>query len=96
MTNKNEGEKLVDDLKNLKANKKKDKFINSTPVLVIRGIWLFAEGASLIVTSVFAIHQAHFETLPTWGSYSLTIAGVLVLVPAGLLLSKFFRGVAKA
>lgn len=69
---------------------------NSAPVLIVKGIWMFAEGTALVAVSSYAIYQGHYAHLPKWGSYALTIAGVLVLVPAGMLLGRFFRNVAKS
>lgn len=75
---------------------RKEKFANSAFVLTLKGIWTFAEGASLLVTSGFSLYQAYNHALPTWGQYILIVSGVLVLVPAALLLSKFFRNAARA
>jgi hypothetical protein len=69
----------------------KDKLASSTPVLVAKGLWTFAEGTALLVTSLFAIYQAYRNAYPVWGKYILIVSGVLVLYPAALLLSKFFR-----
>jgi hypothetical protein len=93
MSESNEGKELVQALRDKKKQDFRTGVKNSTPVLVIKGIWMFAEGMALIVTSLYAIRQGHYAHLPSWGGYALTIAGVLVLVPAAVLLSKFFRRV---
>lgn len=69
---------------------------NSTPVLVIKGAWIFAEGVSLLIASLFAIYSGLYGELPIWGRYGLIISGSFVLIPAALLISKFFRNAAKA
>lgn len=78
-----------------KNNQTKRKLANSALVLTIKGLWTFAEGAALLVTSLFAIYQAYNSNYPSWGQYTLIVSGVLVLVPAALLLSKFFRNAAR-
>lgn len=89
-------ESPIQDIKDMQKNKRKEAFQNSTPVLVAKGLWLFAEGTAQLTMALFAIYQAHYGHYPLWGKYGLTVAGVLVLVPAALLLAKFFRQAAKA
>lgn len=69
----------------------KQKIGQSAPVLVLKGLYLFTEGAALLITALFAIYSGRYGTLPEWGATILTAAGVLVLVPAAILLAKFFR-----
>lgn len=90
------GRKLVKELHQVKSDRRKEAFGNSAPVLIVKGLWLFAEGTALLVTSIYAIYQGHYGSLPVWGRTGLTIAGVLVLIPAAILLSKFFRKAAQA
>lgn len=71
------------------------KLKQSTPILVVKGLWLFAEGAALLITSLYAIFQGYKGDLPQWGGYILLVSGALVLVPASLLLGKFFRAIGK-
>ena len=92
----NQGKELVKQLKETTKNEQKRAILNSAPVLMIKGIWLFAEGVGLLICSLYAIYQGHYAALPNWGAIILTVAGALVLVPAAVLLSKFFRSVAKA
>lgn len=92
---KNEGEKLVEALDKVKTNRRKEAFRQSTPVLVVKGFWIFAEGTAQLGMALFAIYQGRYGNFPVWGAYALTIAGVLVLVPAALLLANFFRQAAK-
>jgi hypothetical protein len=93
---KNEGEQLVSDLNKSERNQTVESVKNFPLVQMVKGLWLFAEGVALLTVSIFAIYQAHFGHFQVWGKYSLTIAGVLVLVPAAILLGKFFRNVGKA
>jgi hypothetical protein len=98
MNKSTEGVALVKELHAVKANRRKaaiDNFID-TPVLVVKGLWLFAEGVSLLITSLYAIYQGHYAELPVWGRDALTVAGVLVLIPGALLLARFFRNASKA
>lgn len=92
----NTGKNLVKELHQVKSDRRKAAFGNSAPVLIVKGVWIFAEGTALLVTSLYAIYQGHYGDLPTWGRTGLTIAGVLVLIPAAILLSKFFRKAAQA
>ena len=87
---------LTQELHEAGNKRTKDALVNSTPILVVRGLWLFAEGAALLITSLYAIYQGHYGDMPNWGQYILTVAGVLVLIPAALLLAKFFRAASKA
>lgn len=73
----------------------KDKLKQSAPVQLVKGFYNFTEGSALLITALFAIHQGYYGTYPQWGAYSLMIAGALVLVPAAILLSKFFRAAAQ-
>lgn len=73
-----------------------EKLKESAPVLVIKGAWTLAEGASLLICSAFAIYQGWYMNLPNWGSYVLIVAGVLVAVPAGILLGAFCRRAARS
>lgn len=86
---------LSDELKEAHKEQRKEKIQNSAFVLTIKGLWTFAEGAALIITSVFSIYQAYYGNFPQWGQYALIVSGALVLVPAGILLSKFFRAVGR-
>lgn len=86
----NNGKELVKDIKKLEKKRFWQPFTD-----VVHGMWIFAEGVSLLVTSLFAIYQAHYSELPTWGAYGLYVAGAFVLVPAALVLAKFFRKVAQ-
>jgi hypothetical protein len=87
---------VVKQLHKISADKRKAAFKTFPVVEAVRGFWLFAEGTALLVTSLYAIYQGHYGDLPVWGKDILTVAGVLVLVPAALLLAKFFRAAAKA
>ena len=89
----NEGKVLVEDIHKLQAKRSKQVIMISAPVQVVKGIWVFAEGIALLITSLYAIDQAHYGHAPLWGKYILTVAGVLVLLPAAHLLGKFFRNV---
>lgn len=82
-------------LKAARAQRRQTAINNNSVIQALKGLWIFAEGVSLVVTSLYAIYQGHYGTLPTWGADILTVAGVLVLVPAAILLSKFFRSVGK-
>lgn len=84
------------EIKAKKAEATKQKLANSSLVLTVKGLWTFAEGAALLVTSAYAIYQAYNSPMPEWGQYVLLASGALVLVPAAILLSKFFRAVGKA
>lgn len=95
MSDSNEGKEVIKQIHVKQKSDFRESVKNSTPVLILKGIWLFAEGSALLITSLFAIYQAHYGVYPAWGKYALTIAGVLVLVPAALLLAKFFRSAAK-
>lgn len=83
------------EIKAKKAEATKQKLANSSLVLTIKGLWTFAEGAALLITSTFAIYQAYNQPMVSWAQYTLIVSGVLVLVPAALLLSKFFRNAAR-
>ena len=86
---------IKEDLKTVKQQKRHDALASNSFVQALKGLWIFAEGVSLVITSLYAIYQGHYGALPTWGADVLTVAGVLVLVPAAILLSKFFRSVGK-
>jgi hypothetical protein len=96
MKKQNKETETIKELHKITAARDKATFRNFPIVEIIRGFWLFAEGTALLVTSLYAIYQGHYGDLPVWGKYLLTVAGVLVLVPAALLLAKFFRAAAKA
>jgi len=86
---------LSEELSEVKKQKRHEAINNNSVVQAIKGLWLFAEGSALIVTAVYAIYQGWNSNLPAWGSDVLMVSGVLVLVPAGILLGKFFRNVGK-
>lgn len=92
---KSTGKELIDNIKQDRKERQKAAMLNSTPVLVLKGAWTLAEGASLLLCSVFALYQGWYMNLPTWGSYVLIVAGVLVAVPAGILLGAFCRRAAR-
>lgn len=92
----NEGQQLVQDLKAKENKDFRDSVANSSLVLVCKGLWLFAEGASALGLAAFGIYQAHFGNYAHLWRYILTIAGVVVLVPAAVLLGRFFRTVGKS
>lgn len=73
----------------------KEKMKQSAPVQLVKGFYNFTEGSALLVTALFAIHQGYYGTYPNWGAYTLMVSGALVLVPAAILLSKFFRAAAQ-
>lgn len=73
----------------------KDKVKQSAPVQIVKGFYNFTEGTALLVTALFAIYQGYYGTYPNWGAYVLMVSGALVLVPAAILLSKFFRAAAQ-
>ena len=87
---------IQQEIKDKKRELLKEKVNNSTPVLVLKGLWTFSEGTALLITSVYALYQAYTQSYPTWGQDVLIVSGVLVLYPAALLLSKFFRAAGKA
>lgn len=93
---KQEGKELLNAIKQDRKERQKAAMLNSTPVLVLKGAWTLAEGASLMICSAFAIYQGWYMNLPTWGSYVLIVAGVLVAVPAGILLGAFCRRAARS
>lgn len=93
MKNNNQGAELVKDLQKLRADRLKKSVLTSTPFLILKGLWVFAEGVALMVTSLTAIYIGHYGHGNLAWRYALTIAGVLVLLPAAHLLSKFFRSV---
>lgn len=95
MKNAKNTKTVVDEIHDMQKSKRKGVFGNSAPVLVAKGLWLFAEGTAQLSLALFAIYQAHYGNYPLWGKYGLTVAGVLVLVPAALLLARFFRQAAK-
>lgn len=74
----------------------KERVSNSAPVQIVKGLWTFAEGSALLITSTFAIYQAYTQSYAKVWQVALIVAGALVLVPAAILLSKFFRAVGKA
>lgn len=86
---------LSEELKDVKKTKRQEAISNNSVVQAVKGLWLFAEGSALIVTAVYAIYQGWNSTMPAWGSDVLMVSGVLVLVPAGILLGRFFRNVGK-
>jgi hypothetical protein len=90
---KTEGTELVGDLNKLQSKRLKSNIANSAPVLIARGLWVFTEGVALLVTSLYAIYQARHGHTAQWAAYVLTVSGVLVLLPAAHLLSRFFRQV---
>ncbi len=92
---KNPGTEAVAELKEMKKQRRKDAFKENGLIQAVKGLWIFAEGAALVITSLFAIYQGRYGTRPTWGKDILIVSGVLVLVPAAVLLSKFFRSVGK-
>jgi len=83
------------EIKAKKAELAKDRLAHSAFVLTIKGLWTFAEGTALLVTSLFALYQAYTQAYPAWGQDVLIVSGAFVLVPAALLLSKFFRNAAR-
>lgn len=91
----NEGKEFINDLNKIENKRVKKAFANSAPVLIAKGIWLFAEGFAQLGAAVFMAYEGHFGHFPTWGKYLLNIAAALILVPAALLLAKFFRRVGK-
>lgn len=86
----------IQDIKDAQKAKRKEAFYSSTPVLVVKGFWTFAEGSALLITSVFTLYQALTQNYPVWAQDVLIVSGVLVLYPAALLLSKFFRAAGRA
>lgn len=96
MSDSNEGKEVIKQIHVKQKSDFRESVKNSTPVLVLKGIWMFAEGTAQLGLGLFAVYQAKYGSFPMWGKYGLTIAGVLILVPAALLLAKFFRGAAKA
>lgn len=91
-----ESEKLVSDLNKMEKTRTVESIKNFPLVQIIKGMWLFSEGSALMIVSLFAIYEAHYHEKQHATQYVLTVAGVLVLVPAAALLSKFFRNVGKA
>lgn len=87
---------IQQEIKTKKRELFKEKVNNSTPVLVLKGLWTFAEGSALLITSVFTLYQALTQNYPVWAQDVLIVSGVLVLYPAALLLSKFFRAAGRA
>lgn len=86
---------IKEDLDKLKKTKRQTAIKSNPAIQAFKGLWMFLEGTALVITSLYAIYQGRYGTLPNWGAYILIIAGVLVLVPAGILLSGFFRRVGK-
>lgn len=82
-------------LKAARAQRRQNAINNNSVIQALKGLWIFAEGVSLVVTSLYAIYQGRYGNIPTWGADVLMVAGVLVLVPAATLLSSFFRRVGK-
>lgn len=93
MKTNNEGVEVVKELHRLKTDRLKNSIHTSTPFLVAKGIWIFAEGAALMITSLTCIYIGHYGHGNLAWRYALSIAGVLVLLPAAALLSRFFRSV---
>lgn len=91
-----EGKKLVNELHSMQRKSFIENIKKSTPYLIAKGLWVFAGGLALLITSLYAIYQAHYTHMPIWGHWTLTVAGVLVIVPAAILLGKFFTNVGKA
>jgi hypothetical protein len=87
----NQGKELVKELHEMKSDRRLSTILDSTPALVLRGAWVFAEGASFLLLSIYGIYHAHQDNGTLWWRWLLTIAGVLVLLPAAHLLGKFFR-----
>lgn len=87
---------VVDEIHELQNKRFKEALRHWPVVELAHGLWVFAEGVALMVTSLYAIYQAHYGHLPIWGRYGLTVAGALVLVPAAAILGKFFRNVGKS
>lgn len=80
-----QGKELVKDIKTMqkqKALQPVKEFLN--------GVWVFSEGVALLTTALFTLYQARYTEMPVWGAYTLTVAAALVLVPAAMLLGKFF------
>lgn len=92
MTKKTIGQEI----KEAQKQRRKEQFANSGLVLTVKGLWTFAEGAALLITSVYAIYQAWTQNYAVLWQDVLLASGALVLVPAAILLSKFFRAVGKA
>lgn len=92
---KSKEEPIGETLKAARTQRRQDAIKNNSFIQALKGLWIFAEGVSLVITSLYAIYQGHYGNIPTWGADILTVAGVLVLVPAAILLSKFFRSVGK-
>jgi len=88
--------KLSAELKEVKKARERQALKDSPVYQFVHGLWVFAEGVALLVTAVYAIYQSHYAHLPMWGRDVLVVSGALVLVPAGILLGKFFRQVGKA
>lgn len=86
----------IQDIKDAQKAKRKEAFYSSTPVLVVKGFWTFAEGSALLITSLFALYQAFNQNYAVVYQDVLIVAGVLVLYPAALMLSRFFRAAGKA
>lgn len=90
----NEGETLVKELHAMKWTHFKEALYNQPLTCVLRGLWVFCEGTSLVVLSLFAIYMAHNQsTWPLAWRWVLSVAGVFVLVLAAPLLARFFRSV---
>jgi hypothetical protein len=87
----NQGKELTASIKAKQKEQKMNNIKQFPFIQAIKGIWLFAEGVALLVTSLYAIYQARYEDIPQWGAYALTVSGVLVLVPATVMLAKYFR-----
>lgn len=91
MKKTNPGEALVKDLHDMQKKDTLDSFKNLPLVQMVKGLFTFTEGVALLVTSLYAIYQGHYADLPKWGAYALTVSGAFVLVPAAMILGKFFR-----
>lgn len=87
---------IREDLKNLRQQRRRQAFYDSPFVQGLKGLWIFAEGSALVVTSLFSIYQGRYGHYPAWSRDVLMVAGVLVVVPAAILLSKFFRQVGRS
>jgi hypothetical protein len=92
----NAGEELVRDLHEIKNGKLKQSVRSNPLVCIARGAWIFAEGTAQLGGALFMVWQGRYGHFPQWGRTTLTVAGVLILVPAGWLLGKFFRSVGEA
>lgn len=87
------GQEIIAETHKAGKEARKQKFAHSAPVLIVKGFFNFTEGLALLITALFSIHQGYYGTYPKWGAYTLMIAGAAVLIPAAILLSRFFRKV---